>query len=150
MTDIRGIHYEISLPVLNRDDGYYYQRVRQVDNQGNLVGTGDQLIRLPNRGSSDGQYEPSLDLLKLGKAGGDVGAIGYGILKRNPGAAARGVFGFVKDINDGFLEDYKSWPGTDKPWEYGDIPALSGGGYDPSGTVLARPAVQISPMYWTT
>jgi hypothetical protein len=37
MTDVRGIHYEISKPKLNPDDGHYYQRVRQVDDQGTGV-----------------------------------------------------------------------------------------------------------------
>lgn len=38
MTNINGIHYEISKPVRNKKDGYYYQRVRQVDDKGNVVG----------------------------------------------------------------------------------------------------------------
>ena len=73
MTDIRGIHYEISKPTLNETDGYYYQRVRQVDEQGNLVGIGDQRIRLRNPNSLDGQTQRDLDWSKLGKLGGDVG-----------------------------------------------------------------------------
>lgn len=70
MTDIRGIRYEISKPVKNLDDGFYYQRVRQVDGQGNLLGIGDQLIKLPNPDSTDGRYVPSIDLSKLGTMGG--------------------------------------------------------------------------------
>ena len=86
MTDIRGIHYETSKPVLNEDDGYYYQRRRQVDDHGNLVGTGDQRIRLQNPGSKDGQYRPGLDWGKLGTLGGDVGQIGeWGCLGETPG-----------------------------------------------------------------
>jgi len=71
MSDIRGIRYEISKPKLNETDGYYYQRRRQVDGQGNLVGTGDELIRLSKLGSKDGQYETDLDWPKVGKLGGD-------------------------------------------------------------------------------
>ena len=44
MADIRGIHYEVSEPIWNEADGYYYQRRRQVDGQGNLVGVGEERI----------------------------------------------------------------------------------------------------------
>ena len=128
MTDIRGIHYEIPKPVRNDTDGYWYQRRRQVDGQGNLVGIGDQLIKLPNQGSKDGQYEPGLDWVKIGKLGGDAGQVGYGIIRRDAGAAARGAMSFARDIRDGLHEDYRSWPGTDRPWEGGDIPAPSPSG----------------------
>jgi hypothetical protein len=123
MTDIRGIHYEISKPILNDADGYYYQRRRQVDDHGNLVGEGDQLIRLQKPGSQDGQYVPGLDWAKIGKLGGDVGQVGYGIVRRDPAAAARGASSFTNDIRGGVHQDYKSWPGTERPWEHDDIPA---------------------------
>jgi len=147
MTDIRGIHYEISEPVFNKDDGFWYQRRRQVDGQGNLVGIGDQPIKLPNPNSLDGQYEPNLDLVKLGKLGGDFGQIGYGIIKRDPGATARGAFSLIGDMRNGVQEDYKSWPGTDRPWQQGDIPAPSEDGAPSSDSVQPglRPQTEITP-----
>jgi hypothetical protein len=108
---------------LNEADGYYYQRVRQVDENGNLVGIGDQRIRLRNPGSTDGQTAPNIDLLKVGKMGGDIGQIGIGIFKRDPRMVAKGATSFGEDVKNGLWEDYKSWPGTDKPWEQDDIPA---------------------------
>jgi hypothetical protein len=38
--NIDGIHYEFLESVQNPDDGYYYQAVRQVDGDKNLVGVG--------------------------------------------------------------------------------------------------------------
>ena len=125
MTNIRGIHYEISKPVHNDVDGYYYQRRRQVDDHGNLVGIGDQLLRLQNPGSQDGQYRPDLDWAKLGNLGGDVGQIGVGVFKRDPRMIAKGATSFARDVQNGVFKDYDSWPGTDRPWEHGDIPAPS-------------------------
>ena len=94
MTDIRGIHHEVSEPRFNETDGYWYQRVRQVDEHGNLVGTGDQLIRLPNRGSTDGHFSTNVDFAKLGKLAGDVGQVVVGAVRRDPGIAARGTIAF--------------------------------------------------------
>ena len=125
MSDIRGIHYEISKPKLNDTDGYYYQRRRQVDGQGNLVGIGDERIQLPKPNSLDGQYQRDIDWSKLGKLGGDFGQIGIGALKRDPRMITNGAVSFGKDIQNGVFRDYDSWPGTDKPWENGDIPAPS-------------------------
>jgi hypothetical protein len=133
MSDIRGIHYEISKPKLNETDGYYYQRRRQVDGQGNLVGTGDERIRLSKPGSTDGRYATDLDWAKLGKMGGDVGQIGIGALKRDPRAITNGAMSFGKDVQNGVFKDYDSWPGTDRPWESGDIPAPRFDGGVPSG-----------------
>lgn len=59
MTDINGIHYEISKPVQNLDDGHWYQRVRQVDGNGNVVGFGDQMIRSARPDSRDGLFDPN-------------------------------------------------------------------------------------------
>jgi hypothetical protein len=132
MTDIRGIHYEISEPKLNETDGHYYQRVRQVDGQGNLVGIGEQRVKLPNLNSTDGQYQRDLDWLKLGKLGGDVGQIGIGALKRDPRMITNGAISFGKDVQNGVFRDYDSWPGTDRPWERGDIPAPSFDGGAPN------------------
>jgi hypothetical protein len=131
MTDIRGIHYEISQPVWNSNDGYWYQRRRQVDENGNLVGIGDQLIKLPNPNSRDGQFVPNLDLAKFGNMAGDVGQIVRGFAKKDVRTAAKGAISFFDDAKNGIFEDYKSWPGTDRPWENGDIPAQSGGGSAP-------------------
>jgi hypothetical protein len=129
MTDIRGIHYEISKPVLNDRDGHYYQRVRQVDENGNLVGIGDQRIQLSKPNSLDGQYQRDLDWSKLGKLGGDVGQVGIGALKRDPRMITNGAISFGKDVQSGVFKDYDSWPGTDRPWEQDDItaPPFDGG-----------------------
>jgi hypothetical protein len=63
---IRGIHYEVSKPVQNKVDRYYYQRVRQVDGDGNLVGVGEQIHRSANPDSEDGLIARPIDLGKLG------------------------------------------------------------------------------------
>jgi hypothetical protein len=52
--NIRGIHHEISKPRKSPYDGYYYQRVRQVDDRGSLVGTGEQTHKSASPDSSDG------------------------------------------------------------------------------------------------
>src|SRR5581483_11024058 len=106
MADIRGIHYEISKPVLNPTDGYYYQRIRQVDDQGNLVGIGDQRIMLANPNSTDGHYVRDLDWAKIGKLGGDVGQAGVGVFKRDPRMIAKGTTSFARDVQDGIFKDY--------------------------------------------
>jgi hypothetical protein len=110
--NIRGIHHEISKPRKSPYDGYYYQRVRQVDDRGNLVGTGEQTHKSASPDSSDGLVEPSVDLLKLGKA------IEH-LLKMAGGTRgiATGGAGLAYDLYSGLGEGYKSWPGTDAPWE---------------------------------
>jgi hypothetical protein len=36
---------------------------------------------------------------------------------------SNGAISFGKDVQNGVFKDYKSWPGTERPWEQGDIPA---------------------------
>ena len=115
MTDrnIRGIHYEISKPVKNPYDGYYYQRVRQVDESGNLVGIGEQVHRSPTPESPDGLVVPSIDLEKVGKASGHVAQMAFGARP-----AGTGGLNLAADLMlSGLSEEYRSWPGTDRPWE---------------------------------
>src|SRR5947209_2858277 len=107
MTENRGIHYEISKPVRNEYDGYYYQRIRQVDEDGNLVGEGDQWRRLPNPNSEDGRTETDLDWSKIGKLGVDAGQIGWGVLKRDPRTITKGAYSFAKDVQGGVHKDYE-------------------------------------------
>lgn len=59
MTNINGIHYEISKPIRNQKDGYYYQRFRQVDDKGNVVGSGDQMFRSARPDFQDGLFDPN-------------------------------------------------------------------------------------------
>jgi hypothetical protein len=62
-------------PSLTKTDGYWYQRRRQVDSQGNLVGIGEERIQLPKPNSLDGQYQRDLDWSKLGKLGETSGRL---------------------------------------------------------------------------
>jgi hypothetical protein len=117
MTDIRGIHYEYSKPVRSDTDGHYYQRVRQVDENGRLVGIGDQVLRSVSPGSTDGLATRPPDLGKLGRTAGDIGQMGWGAWRRNPGTVAGGAIRFGRDVASGFVQDYSSWPGTERPWE---------------------------------
>lgn len=91
MSDIRGIHYEISKPVRNPYDGYYYQRIRQVDDQGNLVGIGEYVQRSSAPNSRDALVGPGLDLTKAGKTLGDAGRAALGLLWRNFQTAGAGA-----------------------------------------------------------
>jgi hypothetical protein len=98
MSDINGIHYEISKPVKNPADGYYYQRVRQVDDKGNLVGAGEQIFRSVRPDSSDGLFDRRIDVgrgLELLK---DMGVVGYGFLFKNPLSRTQGTAGIVGDL----------------------------------------------------
>jgi hypothetical protein len=117
MSDIRGIHYEISEPLQSPHDGYYYQRVRQVDENGNLVGIGEEVHRSVAPGSSDGLVGRSIDLGKIGTLALDVGKMAFGGVTRKPGTFASGAVNLALDVASGLNEDYKSWSGTDKPWE---------------------------------
>ena len=121
MTDIRGIHYEYSPPVRNRDDGHYYQRVRHVDENGKLVGIGDQVRRSVSPDSTDGLAIRPLDPGKVGRVAGDVGQMAWEAVRRNPGTVAGGAIRFGRDVASGIPQVYSSWPGTDKPWELPDV-----------------------------
>jgi hypothetical protein len=111
--NIRGIHYEISEPKKG-PDGYHYQRVRQVDERGNLVGIGEQRLRSE---SEDGLVAPSIDLANASKSAGHLAKVIWGILKRNPAEIATGGAELGHDLYSGWIEGYKSWPGTESPWE---------------------------------
>lgn len=115
--NIRGIHYEISKPKRNPYDGYYYQRVRQVDEQGNLVGVGEQLHRSPSPGSADGLVVPSIDLMNIGSAAWHVAKTGRALATRDFRTAAEGGVELARDLRSGLTEGYRTWPGTEKPWE---------------------------------
>jgi hypothetical protein len=121
MTDIRGIHFEYSKPVRRDSDGHFYQRARQVDENGKLVGVGDLLGRSVNLESTDGLAVRPADPAKVGRIAGDVGQMAWGLWKRSPGAVAGGAVRFGRDVASGLLQDYSSWPGTDKPWELPDV-----------------------------
>lgn len=110
--NIRGIHYEISKPKLSPYDGHYHQRVRQVDEYGNLVGIGEESHKSPAPGSTDGLFVPSIDPLKLGKAA-------VHLLKMFGGTRgiATGGAELAHDLYSGLSEGYKDWPGTHAPWE---------------------------------
>lgn len=114
--NINGIHYEISKPKQNPNDGYYYQRVRQVDDKGNLVGVGEQTFRSAQPDSTDGLFGLSIDLAKAGSASMDIGQVGWGIFRKDPRTAVAGATKLGRDISSGIQEDYKSWPGTEEPW----------------------------------
>jgi hypothetical protein len=149
MTDIRGIHYEISQPVFNKDDGFWYQRRRQVDENGNLVGIGDQLVRLPNPNSLDGRFATNFDLAKFGNMAGDVGQIVRGFARKDVRTAAKGAISFFNDAKNGIYGDYQSWPGTDRPWENGDIPAQSGASPAPESApaqLMPPPRTESEPI----
>lgn len=111
--NIRGIHYEISEPKPG-PDGYYYQRVRQVDERGNLVGIGEQVHR---SASEDGLVVPSVDLMNAGRATWHGLKTLAGILGRNPRQVATGGAELAHDLYSGLTEGYKVWPGTESPWE---------------------------------
>lgn len=114
---IRGIHYEISEPVQNPVDGYYYQRVRQVDVGGNLVGVGEQVFKSVQPDSTDGLIGLPVDLGKLGSVMGDIGQVAWGALSKNLRSAVAGAAKLGSDASAGILDRYRSWPGTSKPWE---------------------------------
>jgi hypothetical protein len=116
-SSIHGIHYEVSKPVLNRVDGYFYQRVRQVDGAGNLVGVGEQIHRSANPRSKDGLFARPIDLAKLGVLAMDAGQTVFGGIAGDVRTAAIGATKFGRDVAGGVTDDYKSWPGTHKPWE---------------------------------
>ncbi len=80
MTDINGIHYEISKPVKNQKDGYFYQRVRQVDDKGNVVGFGDQMIRSARPESQDGLFDQNASV-----TAGSSYCVCHGSHDANPG-----------------------------------------------------------------
>jgi hypothetical protein len=117
MSGIRGIHYEFSKPLRNPDDGHYYQRIRQVDENGNLVGIGEEVHRSVRPDSTDGLTMLPIDLGKLGSLAGDIGQMAWGGLTRKPGTFAGGALKFTRDVSSGLTRDYASWPGTDKPWD---------------------------------
>lgn len=114
---IRGIRYEISRPVRSPYDGHYYQRVRQVDENGNLVGIGEQVHRSAKPGSADGLVGRSIDVVKLGKLTGNVGKMAFGYVLGNRRAMAEAATTIAHDLPAGLTRDYKSWPGTERPWE---------------------------------
>lgn len=116
-SSIHGIHYEVSGPVKNRSDGYFYQRVRQVDGNGNLVGIGEQIHRSTNPGSEDGLFARPIDLAKLGSVAMGAGQTLIGGLVGDLRTAAIGATKFARDASGGVTDGYKSWPGTHKPWE---------------------------------
>ena len=88
---IRGIHYEISKPRQSPYDMYYYQRVRQVDENGNLVGIGEQVYRSAEPDSAYGLVGRPIDVVKLGKLTGSVGQTVFGYLRRDPKVMAEGA-----------------------------------------------------------
>src|SRR6185437_15124527 len=106
MTDIRGIHFEYSKPVRRDTDGHFYQRVRQVDENGKLVGVGDLLGRSVDPESTDGLDFRPIDLGKAGRLAGDVGQMAWGAWKRDPRTAAGGAIRFGRDVASGVLQDY--------------------------------------------
>lgn len=112
----RGIHYEISKPKESPYDGYFYERVRQVDQHGNLVGIGEQVHRSPKPGSTDGMVATSFD---QGRAFDFVHGLGQVVLggRKNPIGTAEGVARMVDSAMSGFTAPYKSWPGTESPWK---------------------------------
>jgi hypothetical protein len=116
-SSIHGIHYEVSKPVQNWTDGYYYQRVRQVDGNGNLVGIGEQIHRSARPGSEDGLFASPLDLGKLGILAGDAGQTLYGGIAKDLRTMAIDATRFARDAAAGLTDGYKSWPGTHAPWE---------------------------------
>src|SRR6266568_2856822 len=96
--NINGIHYEISPPVRNKDDGYYYQRVRQVDAKGNLVGVGEQTFRSVRPGSKDGLFDRRIDPTQVGALLKDLGTAGFGFIFKSPTARTQGTAGVVRDL----------------------------------------------------
>jgi len=124
MTNINGIHYEISEPVQNQNDGYFYQRYRQVDDKGNVVGSGDRMIRSARPDSQDGLFDPNGNVaagFRTAYGTARVAQILAGILLRKPAWVADGAKKITETLSiepPEFLKrDYKKWPGTDKPWE---------------------------------
>jgi len=115
--NIRGIHHEISKPKKSPYDGYYYQRVRQVDERGNLVGSGEQRFQSPRQDSEDGLVKPSIDLANAGEATAHTLKALWGILRRNPTDIVTGGTELAHDLYSGLSEGYKAWPGTESPWE---------------------------------
>lgn len=112
--NVRGIHYEISEPKQSPYDGYWYQRVRQVDERGDLVGIGEQVLR---SASKDGLVVPSVDLMNAGRATWHGLKTLAGILGKNPREVAIGGAELALDLHSGLVEGYKAWPGTDSPWD---------------------------------
>jgi hypothetical protein len=118
------IQYQTSEPVQNPNDKYYYQRSRQVDREGKVVGTGEEIFRSAQPESKDGLLDPNRGFehaYALGTHLADLSKVIFGLVGENPILTTRAVSTAVKHASSGvpypFDVGYQSWPGTSEPWD---------------------------------
>src|SRR6266851_4912579 len=123
VTDYR-VQYQISEPVRNPDNGYYYQRVRMITDDGRTLSEFTKRSSEPD--STNGMFDPEggWDLFyKTIAYGWDVISI-IGSFESLP-ALIKSFMDLIKDINWGvgpelperFRTGFQSWPGTAEPWD---------------------------------
>jgi hypothetical protein len=121
-----NMQYQISKPEQYGKDGYYYQRVRQLDRGGQLVGSGEFIVKSARPDSQDGLFDPNGGRqagYAVSRSVFDLGRIGLGVLFGNRLATTGGIADFVQNAAKGFplpeplRREHYSWPGTEKPWE---------------------------------
>jgi hypothetical protein len=130
MSDSRSVlfgnmQYQISEPTQN-EDGYYYQRVRQIDRDGNLVGDGEFIAKSAQPDSTDGLFDPNGGRQAgyiAARSAYDIGRMAAGAALRKPTLFEAGAADIVHGGTDGFplpaplRAEYHSWPGTEQPWD---------------------------------
>ena len=139
------LQYQISQPILNPADGYYYQRVRQIGRDGTLIG--ESIARAFEPNSKDGLVDPERGMDNAYKAAVLYWNAHWGIISaltiENPRSAMR-LFNVMNDLRDyarngiefppELRVGYQEWPGTGQPW-------------DPS-TLYSDPHPQWAPGPW--
>jgi hypothetical protein len=123
------IQYQVSQPVQNDTDGYFYQRARQITRDGSVEN--EFIFRSSGPGDAAVLIDPD---------GGKTAAIGYVVtaldfvnmtyrtitIGSNPlgaGQLETAVTRLVKDLSngvpypDGLKVGFQSWSGTDAPWD---------------------------------
>ncbi|MBR1120084.1 hypothetical protein JQ628_01060 [Bradyrhizobium lablabi] len=130
MSDSRSVifgdlQYQISKPI-QHPNGYYYQRVRQIDRNGNLVGDGEVIVRSSGPDSQAGLFDPNggrQSGYAVARSVFDLGRVALGVGLGNSRMIGGGAASAVKGASQGFqLPDflrgeYHAWPGTDEPWD---------------------------------
>jgi hypothetical protein len=122
------IQYQISRPIQNPDDGYYYQRMREITRDGEL--RAEFIVKSYEPNSPNGLVDPErgFDLLYGSSIYiTDVFTIGWTALGlgSNPiaaGSLGRAINKFYEHATNGgeypsgLATGYESWSGTDEPW----------------------------------
>jgi FG-GAP-like repeat/RTX calcium-binding nonapeptide repeat (4 copies) len=123
------IQYQVSAPVQNNFDGYYYQRVREVTRAGSVEN--EFIFRSSGPDSKMGLVDPEHGMdLAYGVAVSvyDLASVAYRVLNLTRDLMSgpqleRSVSKLVKDGVEGveypeaLKVGFKSWPGTDAPWD---------------------------------